>query len=58
MDFEIISDIHFPESFAHGTGIRELPRLQKIYGKGRWRKCKGEATNKRVRVKLNFENMG
>ena len=44
MDFEIISDIRFSESFAQGTGIRELPRLQKIYGKGHWRKCKGEAT--------------
>jgi hypothetical protein len=44
MDFEIISDIRYTVSFAQGTGIRELPRLQKIYGKGHWRKCKSEAT--------------
>ncbi len=44
MDFEIISDIRYSESFAQGAGIRELLRQQKIHGKGRWRKCKGEAT--------------
>jgi hypothetical protein len=31
------------ETFAIGKSIRELPRLQKIYGKGRWRKRKGFA---------------
>jgi hypothetical protein len=31
------------ETFAIGKSIRELPRLQKIYGKGRWRKRKGLA---------------
>ncbi len=44
MDFEIISDILDSETFAQASGIRELHRLQKIYGKGRWRKCKGYAT--------------
>ncbi|WP_428357561.1 hypothetical protein [Methyloprofundus sp.] len=44
MDFEIISDILDSETFAQSSGIRELQRLQKIYGKGRWRKCKGYAT--------------
>ncbi len=44
MDFEIIGDIRHPETFAQGSGIRELQRLQKIHGKGRWRKRKGEAT--------------
>ncbi|KAF3984510.1 MAG: hypothetical protein HFP81_01800 [Methylococcales symbiont of Hymedesmia sp. n. MRB-2018] len=43
MDFEIISDILDSETFAQGSGIRELHRLQKIYGKGRWQKCKGYA---------------
>lgn len=44
MDFEIIGDVRYPETFAQGSGIRELQRLQKIYGIGRWRKRKGEAT--------------
>ena len=44
MDFEIIGDIQHPESIAQGFRIRELKRLQKVYGSGRWRKRKGEAT--------------
>lgn len=44
MDFEIISEISHAEIFARGTGIRELPRLRKIYGLGLWRKRKGLAT--------------
>ena len=44
MDFEIISDIRHPETIAQGFRIRELKRLQKVYGSGRWRKRKGEAT--------------
>lgn len=43
MDFEIISDIESPETFSTGKGIRELSRLQRIYGKGKWRKRKGIA---------------
>ena len=31
------------ETFASGSSIRELPRLHKLYGKGRWRKRKGFA---------------
>jgi hypothetical protein len=41
--FEICSDILHVETFAAGSGIRELPRLRKLYGKGRWRKRKGVA---------------
>ena len=43
MDFEIISDIENQETFATGKGIREISRLQRIYGKGKWRKRKGIA---------------
>lgn len=43
MDFEIISDIESSETFSTGKGIRELSRLQRIYGKGKWRKRKGIA---------------
>ncbi|OFZ86846.1 MAG: hypothetical protein A2V78_13850 [Betaproteobacteria bacterium RBG_16_64_18] len=47
MHFEIISDISHVETFAVGSGIREVARLRKVYGKGRWRKRKGIA---RVRL--------
>jgi len=38
MYFEIRSDIAEVETFAIGASIRELPRLRKLYGRGRWRK--------------------
>jgi len=44
MYFEIIGKISNIETFATGRAIRELTRLNRIYGKGRWRKRKGIAT--------------
>lgn len=41
--FEIIGRIFSAHTFAQGSGLRELPRLQKRYGAGRWRKRKGFA---------------
>jgi len=41
--FEIISDITDIEVIALGKSIRDLPRLRKLYGDGRWRKMKGVA---------------
>jgi hypothetical protein len=43
MDFEILGDISDVETIATGSGIRELPRLRKRYGRGRWRKRRGIA---------------
>ncbi len=43
MHFEIVGDISQIETFATGSGIREIARLRKIYGSGRWRKRKGLA---------------
>jgi hypothetical protein len=43
MRFEIIGGISQVETIATGSGIRELPRLRKFYGRGRWRKRKGIA---------------
>jgi hypothetical protein len=43
MNFEIISKIQNVETFSVGSGIRELPRLKKKYGQGKWRKRKGIA---------------
>jgi hypothetical protein len=44
MYFTVIGPIGDIETFATGRGIRELPRLRKLYGRGRWRKRKGIAT--------------
>ncbi|WP_019499547.1 hypothetical protein [Pseudanabaena sp. PCC 6802] len=43
MDFEIIGDISDIETIAVGKGIRDRLRLQKYYGRGKWRKLKGVA---------------
>ena len=41
--FKIISDIADEEVIAVGNSIRDLSRLRKMYGDGRWRKMKGNA---------------
>ena len=43
MKFKIMSEIDSIETFSVGSSIRELPRLKKKYGAGRWRKRKGFA---------------
>ncbi len=48
MDFDLVDDLTDVETIATGGGIRELPRLRRLYGKGRWRKMKGTA---RIRLK-------
>jgi hypothetical protein len=47
MQFEILGEISEIETFATASGIREIARLRRIYGRGRWRKRKGVA---RVRL--------
>ena len=47
MHFEILGEITEVETFATGSRIREIARLRRIYGPGRWRKRKGTA---RVRL--------
>lgn len=44
MDFEIIGNITAIEPIAAGRSIRDRRRLQRLYGKARWRKLKGIAT--------------
>lgn len=44
MYFEIIGAITDIETIAVGGSIRQLSRLRKRYGRGRWRKLKGVAT--------------
>ena len=43
MNFEIIGRITDIEAIAVGSSIREVARLRKTYGAGRWRKLKGIA---------------
>lgn len=43
MPFEIIGAIENIETIAVGGRIREIQRLRKQYGSGRWRKLKGVA---------------
>jgi hypothetical protein len=43
MDFDVLGEILHIEVIAVGTSIRELTRIEKAYGPGRWRKLKGSA---------------
>jgi hypothetical protein len=48
MDFQLVGDLASVDTIATGGGIREVPRLRRLYGKGRWRKMKGVA---RIRLR-------
>ncbi len=54
MYFEILGDVANVETFAIGSSIREIGRLRKMYGRGRWRKRKGIA---RVRLEDGEERV-
>jgi len=59
MHFDILSEITNIERIAVGSSIRELVRLRKQFGAGRWRKLKGVAivrlANGRIRrVELHW----
>jgi hypothetical protein len=43
MYFEIVSEIEEMERIAVGSQIRDLKRLRRQFGPGRWRKLKGIA---------------
>ena len=42
--FEIVGEITDVQTIARGRGIRELGRLNRVYGQSAWRKLKGSAT--------------
>ena len=44
---ELVGDIREVTTIAVGRRIRDLARLERVYGEGRWRKLKGQA---RVRL--------
>jgi hypothetical protein len=43
MDFEIVGEVSGVEVIAVGSSIRDLPRIEELYGAHRWRKLKGTA---------------
>jgi hypothetical protein len=43
MQFKILGPVKDPVTMVAGSGIRDLVRLRKVYGPGRWRKRKGFA---------------
>ena len=44
MRFDILGDIGDIETIAVGRGVHIRRHLERIYGRGRWRKMKGIAT--------------
>ena len=54
LPFEIVGEIGNVETIAVGGRIRDIMRLRKQFGFGRWRKLKGNATvrlaNGRIRM--------
>lgn len=43
MRFDTLGEVGEIETIAVGSKIRERDRLEKLYGKGRWRNMKGVA---------------
>jgi hypothetical protein len=41
VDFQLVGEISDIEPIAVGRGVRDRRRLDRLYGKGRWRKMKG-----------------
>jgi len=52
--FEVLGEVTQVETIAVGSAIRDVRRLRRLYGSGRWRKLKGIAlvklANGRVRL--------
>jgi hypothetical protein len=45
MDFDLVGDPADVETIATGRGIRELPRLRRLYGTGRWEEDERQRSN-------------
>ena len=52
MKFELVGEIEQAETIASGSSVKVRERLQKVYGRGRWRKRKGNATVRLANGKL------
>ena len=43
VEFTVISEVTEIEPIARGMGVRDRARLNRLYGRARWRKVKGQA---------------
>ena len=43
VEFTVIGEITDVEPIARGMGVRDRARLNRLYGRARWRKSKGHA---------------
>ena len=43
MKFQTVGEVTNIELIAAGKSIHEIKRLRKVYGRGRWRKLKGNS---------------
>ena len=48
VDFELVGEITDVDTIAAGKGLRDLPRLRRLSGRGYWRTMKGNA---RIRLR-------
>ena len=53
MPFEIVGELSQIETIAAGRRIRDLQRLRRLYGPGRWRKLKGVANEAQAICRLH-----
>ena len=54
MNFEIVGEITNIETIAVGNKIREIAKLREEYGRGRWRKLKGQAEVKLLNGRIRL----
>ena len=54
MYFEIVGPITNVETIAVGRSIRQLSRLRRQHGQGRWRKLKGIASGELRRAEIHW----
>lgn len=54
MNFEIVGEITNIETIAVGNKIREIAKLREEYGRGRWRKLKGQAAVKLLNGRIRL----
>jgi hypothetical protein len=55
--FEIVGEVGNAQTIAVGRRIRQLARLRKLYGPGRWRKMKGEAQIRLASGELRYAEL-
>ena len=57
MRFEIISEISDIETIAAGNRLRDIARLRRRYGRGRWRKMQGTALVRLVSGRIRLAEL-